>query len=479
MASKELTFNTLIWRLALCLAIPLAAWVIPAPEGITTQGWHVLGIFAGTILSFLLQPFPMGAMVLLAIVGLSTTGTLEYVDVLDAFGDKTVWLVVAAFLIAAAVERTGFGRRIALWLVSLLGRSTLGLGYAVCGAELVLGPIVPSNTARGGGIMMPVVRSLAEALDSYPSDHPERVGRYLTLTAAHANLITAAMFLTGMAANPLVVASARDIFQDTNGNPLDFSWGMWALGASVPGLLALGLLPLFIYRLAKPTMADARKAQQKARSDLKEMGPWTRDQKIIAAVFVLLLVLWIWKPNEMDTGLAAWIGVSILIVSRTERWENIIANAKAWDTLFWLGGLLLMADALHDEGVIDWFADTMQRQVSGLQGLTVVLVLGLIYFYSMYGFSMLTAHISALVPAFFAVALSAGAPPMLMVALIAYFSNLCACTTHYSTGPVIIYFGQGYVPTTSWFKIGALMSLFHLIIWLGVGLAWWKILGWW
>ena len=89
--------------------------------------------------------------------------------------------------------------------------------------------------------------------------------------------------------------------------------------------------------LAKPTMADPRKAQQKARSDLKEMGRWTRDQRIIAAVFVLLLVLWIWRPNDMDAGLAAWIGVSILIVTRTERWENIIANAKTWDTLFWLG----------------------------------------------------------------------------------------------------------------------------------------------
>ncbi len=474
MASNHRSLQSYLWRLAVCLIIPLATWVFPAPEGITTEGWHVLGIFAGTILSFLVRPLPMGAMVLLAIVALSTTGTLKYKDVLDGFSDTTVWLVVAAFLIAGAVERTGFGRRIALSLVSFLGRSTLGLGYSICAAEFILGPVVPSNTARGGGIMAPIVNSLAAALDSDPLNHPERAGRYLMLMGAHANLITAAMFLTGMAANPLVASAAADFLD------VEFSWIRWAVGAIVPGLVSLGLLPLLIYRLAKPTTKDARKAQEKARSDLDAMETWTRGQKIMAAVFLLLLVLWTTKSiHQMDAGLVAWIGVCVLIVSRTERWEDVIANSKAWDTLFWLGGLLVMASALKSEGVVDWFAKAMQGQVTGLNGVTVALTLGLIYFYSMYGFSMLTAHIAALAGAFFTVGLSAGAPSLLMVALVAYFSSLCACTTNYSSGPVIIYFGQGYLPAQTWFKVGGLVSLFHLVVWLGVGMVWWKLLGWW
>ncbi len=92
---------------------------------------------------------------------------------------------------------------------------------------------------------------------------------------------------------------------------------------------------------------------------------------------------------------------------------------------------------------------------------------------------MITAHMSALVGAFFAVALAADAPPLLTVAVLAYFSSLCACTTNYSTGPVIIYFGLGYVETGKWFRIGFLVSLFHLVIWFGIGLLWWKALGWW
>ena len=140
-----------------------------------------------------------------------------------------------------------------------------------------------------------------------------------------------------------------------------------------------------------------------------------------------------------------------------------------------------MANALVSTGVVTWFAGMMKSQVAGLTGVWLVVVLGLIYFFSMYGFSMFTAHISALIAAFFAVV--AGFPPlaspMLMIAVMAYFSCLCGAMTNYSTGPVIIYYGLGYVTTGKWFKTGLVVAFFHLAIWLTVGLAWWKLLGWW
>ena len=112
-----------------------------------------------------------------------------------AYGNTTVWLVVAAFLIAGAMIRTGLGRRIALGCVVKFGKTTLGLGYATAVAEFILGPAIPSNTARGGGIMAPIVNSLARTLGSSPEDQPKRAGEYLMLNGAHLNLITAAMFL--------------------------------------------------------------------------------------------------------------------------------------------------------------------------------------------------------------------------------------------------------------------------------------------
>ncbi|MBW8050803.1 MAG: DASS family sodium-coupled anion symporter [Cytophagales bacterium] len=313
----DLTLRKSWLRLSLCILLALILWHLPIPQGITPKAWHYLSIFITVIISFILAPFPMGAMVLVGLVTLTVTQTMTFEDALAGYGNKTVWLVVAAFLIAGAVRQTGLGRRLALMLVTLLGKSTLGLGYSLCGAELILGPVVPSNTARGGGILAPIMRSLAEALGSHPDKEPRRAGDYLALVGAHANLITSAMFLTGMAANPLVAQAAKDVFN------VDFSWVTWALGVLIPGLVGLGLLPVFLYMLAKPTLVNAQAAQQKAREELKTMGPWTTGEKVMAITFVLLLGLWSTSGwHGMKATLVAWIGLCVLLLSGTQKWTD-------------------------------------------------------------------------------------------------------------------------------------------------------------
>ena len=441
--------------------------------GVNPKGWHIFSIFVAVIISLILRPFPMGAMVLFGLVAVTATKGLTIQEALSGYADKTVWLVVAAFIIAGAVVRTGFGRRVALILVSWLGKTTLGLGYAICGSELLLGPVVPSNTARGGGILAPIVDALSRALDSYPDKNPERAGRFLVTVSSHANLIVSAMFLTAMAANPILADLADKILD------IKFGWGTWALGSIVPGLTGLLLLPLLIYYLAKPTLKDASSARIKAREELTRIGPWTRKEKAMGGTLIALLLLWIIRPFSMNSTLIAWMGISILVLTGTEKWIDIAKNDKAWDTLIWFGGLVTMATMLKEHGLIGWFADIMRVWVSGFDGIIVAIVLALIYFYSMYAFSMFTAHILAMAAAFFAVSLAAGAPAMLTVALFAYFSSLCGCLTNYSTGPPVMYFSLGYVPIGRWFSWGFIISFFHLAVWFGVGMVWWKILGWW
>jgi di/tricarboxylate transporter len=84
-----------------------------------------------------------------------------------------------------------------------MGRSILGLGYAIFLCELVLAAFVPSNTARGGGIVMPIVLSIAFTLGSTPDRDPRKKGgEYLMLCGAHANLLAASFYPTGM---PIII----------------------------------------------------------------------------------------------------------------------------------------------------------------------------------------------------------------------------------------------------------------------------------
>ena len=452
----------------------LILWFFEPPYGLDEKGYQIFVVFISVIISLLVRAFPMAVSVLAGLSFSVMVGLISLKEALKGYSDSTTWLVVIAFLIAGVVIDTGLGKRISLLCIHALGKSMTGLGYAICSAELILGPLVPSNTARGGGILAPIVDSMSRTLGSMPNKSPDKAGQYLHLVGAHANLITAAMFLTGMAANPLISKMGLDVFQ------IEFNWFTWALGSIVPGVLGLLGLPILLKYLSPPTIKSIQPIRDKIKKDIKVLGPWTFQEITTALALGIMLLLWSTKPvHGWGTTTVALFGLLTILLLNAISWEEMAKNHKAWDTLIWLGGLLTLATSLKDLGFISWFAEMIQQSLTEYSPIFIFLMLALIYFYSMYFFSMLTAHIVAMAGAIFIVAKGVDLNPLLIVGVFAYFSNLCGCLTNYSTGPVIIYFGNGYLLPISWFKIGFLVSIYHIIIWLGAGSIWWRIIGWW
>jgi divalent anion:Na+ symporter, DASS family len=155
------------WSEALGLSIALLAgiviWLIPSPAGVQPRAWHLLAIFVATIIGIIAKPLPMGAIALLGIAATAISGTLTINQALSGFGNSTIWLIVVAFFISHGFIKTGLGSRIAYPFMAALGKKTLGLGYGLIATDLVLAPAIPSNTARAGGIVFPLVKASATA----------------------------------------------------------------------------------------------------------------------------------------------------------------------------------------------------------------------------------------------------------------------------------------------------------------------------
>ena len=455
------------------LFLGIILWMIKPPSGLDQKAYLMFIIFSSTILSILIKAIPMSTSVLIGLLLSVITNLMSLKDALIGFGDSTTWLVVIAFLIAGVIIETGLGRRIALICINLLGKTVTGLGYAICASELILGPLVPSNTARGGGIIAPIVDSISRSLGSEPQKDPEIAGEYLHLVGAHANLITAAMFLTGMAANPIISRAALEVYG------IEFGWSTWALGGIIPGLIGLTGLPIFLKYFSRPTIGSIENVREDIQLRIKELGQWAFREIAMVVTLILMLSLWATKSfHGMGTTTVALFGLVMLLILNIATWDQLVKNYKAWDTLIWLGGLLTLATGLKSTGFISWILESMNSSLEGMEPYTLLILLVIIYFYSMYIFSMLTAHIVALGSTIMVVASGTDLNPILVVGIIAYLSSLCGCLTNYSTGPVIIYFGNGYSKPSNWFKIGFYVSIYHLIIWSLFGSLWWKYIGW-
>lgn len=473
-AESPLKDHAKLTPLLITIAVGLIIWFIPPPEGVALEAWHLLAIFVATIVGIIVKPLPMGAVAIIGIAMTALTNTLPIGDALSGFGNSTIWLIVLAFFISRGFIKTGLGTRIAYLFVALLGKKTLGLGYGLIASDLVLAPAIPSNTARAGGVVFPVLRSLAKAYKSEPDDGTARkIGAFLTKSAFQGTVVTSAMFLTAMAANPLAAKLAGEM-------GIEITWGSWALAALVPGLVSLIVVPLLIYKLYPPEIKETPGATKFAREKLAEMGKMGSNEWVMLGVFVLLLILWIFgKQLNIHSTAAALIGLGVLLLGGVLNWTDVRREEGAWDTLIWFSALVMMATFLNSLGLIPWFSKWMGEVVGGSGWLAAFLILSLAYFYSHYLFASNTAHVSAMYAAFLAVAVAVGTPPLLAALVLAFFSNLFSSMTHYGTGPAPVLYGAGYVDTGTWWKLGGLISVVNIIIWLGIGGLWWKVLGLW
>jgi len=466
----------LAWSLILGLGIGIWIWR-PAAE-VSPKGWQLLAVFLPCVLALMLQPLAGGAVVLLAVITTVLVGALDLPEALGGYMDPTVWLVLAAYFLARAFIKTGLARRIALLFIRRLGHNSLGLSYALMASNTVLAGMIPSNAARVGGVMLPITRSLAEIYKSHPGPTAGLLGAFLLVTLYQADVVACALFFTGQASNPLAARQAAQLTEQVAGGPVILSYGNWLWYALVPAVTSLLVVPCLTYRLARPEITRTPEATEFARAELNSMGPLKREERVLAVVFSGVCLLWIFGGADAIT-LVALSGAALLLLAKILSWDDVINERSAWDVFIWYGGLIQLGKKLNETGVLSHFAKAVAGQFSGWNWLALFVVVLLIYFYAHYAFASITAHIVSMYPAFVPVLIAAGAPAPLVVCSFAFFANFAAGLTHYGTthGPII--FSVGYVSQRTWWRVGFLLSLVHIAIWLTVGMLWWKMTGLW
>jgi divalent anion:Na+ symporter, DASS family len=449
-------------------------YVVPRPSGISPEGWRMLAIFLCTIFGLTLRPLPVGAVVLIGLTSTILTGVLTITQALSAYGGSSVWLVVSAFFIARALIGSGLARRIALIFVRAIGHTSLGLGYSLIASDLVLAGIIPSNSARVGGVIFPVTRSLVLIYKSRPGPTAALLGTYIMLTIYHGDLVACAMFITGQASNPIAADLAMKTAQVT------INWASWLWTALLPGLAGIVAVPWVIYRLSPPKIRHTPEAAELAEKELKEMGPLSRDEKIVFSVFLLVCGIWSTSAlHTIQTTTGALVGVVVLLMTKALSWEDAMKEHVAWDVFIWYGGMIRMGEALNEFGLTSLFARWVSGHFGGWEWPALMAVIVLIYFYVHYAFASLTSHIISLYAPFLAVLLAAGAPAPLAAYAMAFYTNLSASLTHYGTTHSPIIYSAGYISIGLWWKVGLLISFVHLSIWTVVGLVWWRLIGLW
>jgi len=458
------------------LVIGCVLWLLTPfkPIAISIVAWHLFAIFVATIIACITKPVPMMAVTLIGVTVATVTGIFTMDEVTAGFGNSTSWMVAMCMFMAAGFIKSGLGKRIAYLFVKLFGKRTLSLAYALSLVDAVLAIGIPSNNARVNGIMYPIIDNLSREMGSDPKKGTQRkLGSFLIFNEYEINNVTSGLFLTGLAGNMVAVGLAKM-------QGITVTWMQWFMAASVPGLLSLLVIPFVLYKIYPPEIKETPNAANWAEQKLQGIGKMTVSEKIMAMTFILAIVLWLVGAKiGIDATEVSFIAVVVLLITGVLNTKDLLNESFAWNILVWLSVIMLMSKKLMTLGFFPWFSKTLGTMLSGMNWVLVLIILFLAYFYLHYMFPSVSTQISALYTGFLSIAIGAGVPHVLATLMLAFGGSINLSTTPYSAGPAALLSSTGYVSNKDWWRLSAIIGVIFNAIWLGGGLLWTKLIGFW
>ncbi len=460
----------------LVLGLVVFAWmlVVPPPREMTLPAWRTAAV--GTLMAiwWVTEAIPIPATALIPVALFPILGVLDVDKASAPYANPIIGLFLGGFLLAQAMTQWMLHRRIALGILSLMGARPDRL---VAGFMIAAGFISAwiSNTATAV-MMLPiglsVVRMVHEA-DPAEGQAASDFPTALMLGIAYACSIGGLATLIGSPPNALFAGIMSQQF----GVEIGFARYMM-LGVPIV-LLGLPLTWLVLTRWShRVSREEIPGAAERIDREWRALGPMSRGEVIVAVVFALTALAWIFRPlleralpGLSDTGIAIGAALILFLAPVNLRkgefalsWES--ARGVPWEILVLFGGGLSLANAVARTQLADWIGSNL-GVVQGLPVWVAVLVVTLTIIF-LTELTSNTATAAAFIPIVASLAVAVGAPPVLLAAPAALAAS-CAFMLPVATPPNAVVFSGGYVTIPQMARAGLILNVVFTVLIAGPG----------
>lgn len=451
-------------------AVFLLMWFVPAPEALSTEAWRVAAVGLFMAIWWVTEAVPIPATALLPIVLFPIMEVSTIGQATAPFANPLIYLFMGGFIIALALEKTNLHRRIALRIVLFVGvkPTSVIIGFMLAAAFLSMWV---SNTATAM-MMLPIalsiIRLVERAKDINRGELQTNFGMVMLLCLAYACNIGGIGTLIGTPPNALMAGYMLDTFG------VEIGFAQWMLIGLPIVIVALPIIFVILTKLVYPIkITEIPGGKAVIRDELKEAGPMSRGEKMVAVVFLTIASLWIFRPllepyipNLSDTGIAIFGAVVMFLLPVNFRsfefvlqWED--AKRLPWEVLILFGGGLSLAAAITDTGLAEWIG----MSISHLDWIPIfgLLLLSLLVIIFLTEITSNTATAAAFLPILASVAIMMGYDPMVL-AVPAAIGASCAFMLPVATPPNAIVYGSGLVSIPQMARAGFAINLAMVVV---------------
>lgn len=453
------------------IVLMLSVWFMPAQSGLSWTGQKALSLFVGVFVLYLTEALPLPITSLAVVPAAVLMGIVNLKTALGGFASSSVYLLVGAFILAAAMVKTGLAERITYLILSRIGSSANRITLGVMLANVVLAFLVPSSTARTA-ILLPVCLSI---IGLFKTEGRSRFAVNLLLVLAFTNATISAGILTATVPNPVTID-----FIVKAGGPL-VSYIDWLIYGFPPALVMTVLTWWLIQKVFPPEQKEIPGGHEHVLEKLHSMGPVKNTEWKALSVFIFVVALWatgVW--TKIDATTACLLSVCLLFLPKFGVLEWSDANKQvSWQIVLVCGGGISLGEILMKTGAAKWLAVSIFKLL-GLQGASVLVILIVLMFVIQYMhllFVGTTAMATAFLPIVLAMAQTAHVNPVVFALPAGMVIGGYPLLMFYNTLPNILIYGTGKLHVGDFPKVGVALCAIACVIYAGCAATYWRWLG--
>lgn len=460
--------------IGLVLAFVLFVTIIFIPDmnHLEAEGQRCLALFVAVFVLYIFESIP-AAVISIAIIPLLVI--LKIADVNEAlagFASTSTYLVIGSFILAAAMIKTGLGKRITCHLLLLIGTGPVRISLGLMVVNIIMAFLIPSSTARTA-MLLPICLSI---IHEYHGEKKEKViyAANLLLTLCVTSSTISAGILTSTVSNPM----AAEYIKNTTGEIISYAqWFLWGFPPAFIMTIISWLIIQIVFRLRK---TEGGNEPEYLKQQLSDMGKLKFPEIFTAIVISITVILWVAGSYlGIDSTSAAFVGAVLLFLPMCPilEWKDCQSNISL-SVVFIISGGISLGNAMAGTGTSDWLADQVFGFLSEDIPLTLVIIISIIVVQFMHVFFVGTATMAnAFFPILISVAVKMEVSPLCIIIPAAFMIGGYPVLMFFNTTPNILCYDTGFMKSSDFIKTGFPISVAACIIY-AICVKWyWPMVG--
>lgn len=437
--------------------------LVPPPEGLGDTGARALGVFSICVALWVTNYLPLAITSLLGMVLIPLLGVMDAGEAFAFFGDRAVFFILGALMIAAAIYHTGLGARIAYLLLARFDKKPANVVLGIMLSAALLSCIMPEHAVVA--MLFPIVLELAGSMKLKPLQ--SKFGISLFLALAWGAIIGGVTTYLGGARNLLAVS----LLERNYGLTIDFfEWIKYAIPIPLVLLvIAYFLLAIFF----KPEVDSAEGAYHELTKRIRDKGPLSKEELKLITVLVLVIFTWLLFSKQIHISVTALMGGVAVFIIKVIDWKDMVSYIN-WGVILMYGGAIVVASAITSTGATSWMAGIIFSQMGYAPLVYIALIIAMTLILTE-GISNVAA-VAIMIPLAFGVGEVLNINPVAITLFVALSGGLAFCLPM-GTPPNAIAFSSGYYRISDSVKVGLILNIVSIIVVLLVAIYYWPLVG--